>query len=286
MKKQTVVLLILTSFVFGGEFDFGNGQFRLKGGFLGLNKEKTTSVISYSISQQHKNIFSTDFFYKYNISWYQSSEIKNAQQTVSVYSNNILTALTTPVTDYKYEGLDVNLILGRDVYKNDNFIASIGVLGGISIPWIESKKDSDNDDTISSYILNAMKKSKTKIFTYKLGMSVITKMDLNKYFKCFISGSYAYQTGYIKNDYANVDERINGSFSEIEANLRYIPFSFTKRIWFITFSPKFYITAGYKFSKWIINDLAIDISGNNLKFSKSDLEMSISIGYLGFGYDF
>jgi len=286
MKKKAGVLLILTSFVFGGEFDFGRGQFSLKGGFLGLNKEKTTSVISYSISQQHKNIFSTDFFYKYNISWYQSSEIKNAQQTVSVYSNNILTALTTPVTDYKYEGLDANLILGRDVYKNDNFIASIGVLGGISIPWIESKKDSGNDDTTSSYILNSMKKSKTKILTYKLGMSLLSKINLNKYFKCFISGSYAYQTGYIKNDYANVDERINGSFSEIEANLRYIPFSFKKRIWFITFSPKFYITAGYKFSKWIINDLAIDISGNNLKFSKSDLEMGTSIGYVGFGYDF
>ena len=119
MKKKAGVLLILTSFVFGGEFDFGRGQFSLKGGFLGLNKEKTTSVISYSISQQHKNIFSTDFFYKYNISWYQSSEIKNAQQTVSVYSNNVLTALTTPATDYKYEGLDANLILGRDVYKND-----------------------------------------------------------------------------------------------------------------------------------------------------------------------
>ncbi|NPA10952.1 MAG: hypothetical protein GXO62_01760, partial [Epsilonproteobacteria bacterium] len=61
---------------------------------------------------------------------------------------------------------------------------------------------------------------------------------------------------------------------------------YKKKIWIITFSPKLYFTAGYRYSKWIVKDLAIDITGNDIEFSKSDLEMSTSIGYLGVGYSF
>jgi hypothetical protein len=285
MKKIIFPVLVLSA-AFGGEFDFGKGNFHIKGGFLGLNSEKSTEISSYTISQQHKNIFSSKWFYKYNITWYESNEIKNAQNNVNVYSNNLPYTLTTPVTDYSYEGLDVNVILGRDLVKTDNIVLGLGGLIGISLPWIESKKDDSNNDDTSSTILNNLKKSKTKIMTYKLGISAVSSFQFNDYFKSFISGSYAYQTGYVKNDYADVDTSVNGIYSDFELNFRFTPFFYKKKIWVFTLSPQLYFTVGYKYSKWIVKDLAIDISGNNLKFSKSDLEMSTNLGYIGVGYSF
>jgi hypothetical protein len=122
--------------------------------------------------------------------------------------------------------------------------------------------------------------------TYKLGISVVSSFHFNDYFKSFISGSYAYQTGYVKNDYADVDTSVNGIYSDFELNFRFTPFFYKKKIWVFTLSPQLYFTVGYKYSKWIVKDLAIDISGNNLKFSKSDLEMSTNLGYIGVGYSF
>jgi len=131
-----------------------------------------------------------------------------------------------------------------------------------------------------------MKKSKTKILTYKLGMSLLSKISLNKYFKCFISGSYAYQTGYIKNDYANVDSNSEGNFKAFEAGLRFTPFSYKKKIGMITLTPKLYFTLGYRYSYWKLKDIAIDITGNNILFGKNSLEIKTSIGYVGVGYSF
>jgi len=269
-----------------GEFDFGKGTLKIQGGFLGLDSEKSANVVSYSLSEQHKNIFSTNWFYKYNITWFQSKDVVNAQQSVNVNLNGSQTNLILPMTDYKYEGLDANFVLGKDIYKQKDSHLGIGLLLGLSLPWIESKKDSDNNDDTSSYILNAMKKSKTEIKTFKIGLNVNVNKDFNRFFALYASGSYAYQTGNVKNDYANVDSNSEGNFKAFEAGLRFTPFSYKKKIGMITLTPKLYFTLGYRHSYWKLKDIAIDITGNNILFGKNSLEIKTSIGYVGVGYSF
>jgi len=92
---------------------------------------------------------------------------------------------------------------------------------GISIPWIDSKKDDDNDDANSDNVMNAMKDSKTKIYTYKIGSSISAKTSLNKFFTIYGSETYAYQTEKLKNDYANTDLTVNGTFQEYDFGLGY-----------------------------------------------------------------
>jgi len=288
MKKTALLCIAAVAVLSAAEFEFGHGTFKMKGGFLGLTSEKSADVTSYSLVEQHKNLFSTTWFYKYEITWYDSKDIVNSQKTISDYTLNGFAAseLTTPITDYDYEGLDVNIVVGKDVVKKDASHIGVGVLAGISLPYINTGKDSDDNDDTTSAIFAAMKKSKTKIKTFKLGVNINAKHSFNKFVSVYANASYAYQTGNIKNDYADADYDVDGTFEQYEAALRFTPFSAKKKVLFFTLNPELYFTLGYRYSYWKLKDVAIDITGNGIDFDKTDLDMKTSVVYAGVGYSF
>ncbi|WP_281950776.1 hypothetical protein [Nitrosophilus kaiyonis] len=294
MKKTTFLFLSAISFLSAAEFEIGKGNASLEGGFLGFNKKKSDSVKILTFKEQHQNILKSNIFYSYKISYIKSDTIQKEKQNFNTgYSQNIpnnpfgINSQIIPMPDinYEIEGLDAQISLGYDVLKKDNRnYLGLGIIGGISLPWIESEKNDNNN--ANDFIKNGFERSKTKIKTFKIGPTLSFQKTLNRYFSIFGDFNYAYQTGKIKNNYANFNSNINGNFYEYNIGIRFQVKTFKKSFLGIIISPRFFIQTGYRKSKWEFKDLDIDISGYGVYFDKSDLKMDIDQTYISLGYKF
>ena len=199
------------------------------------------------------------------------------------------------------KGLDVNFQLGYDIFhKNEDNFFGVGMLLGVSLPWIDATKNDDSTPNLG-FILDSTKqikdakdmfdKSKTEISTYKIGPAINLQKSLSKNISVYGTGTYAYQTGSIKNDYANADFSVDGTFQEYNIGLYFTPFTEQYKWGWLTLSPRLYATLGYKYSKWDMGKMTIDISGvqmgsEMLDAFKMRFGMESSIGYFGVGYSF
>ncbi|WP_457560979.1 hypothetical protein [Caminibacter sp.] len=271
MKKIFLVSTVAAA-LFAGEFDYGNGKFHIKGGFYGLESSKSTDIQTFTIKQQHKNILSTNWFYKYNITWLKSNTLNTTVATINSYLSS-----TGYSINYKLYGIDANFILGRDVLKQKDTFLGAGLLLGVSFPYIKSKSSNSSNNTTLE--------TKTEIKTYKIGLNINAKKEFNRYFAVYLSGNYAKQIGKVKNKELDSSFNVSGNYKSFDLNIRFTPFSYKKKIGFITISPKLYFTLGYRYDYWQVNDIKIDVTGNDLGY-KSDLKMYTNVGYFGIGYSF
>jgi len=303
MRRSLLVFLGISNLLLASEFQYGSGTFGMEGGFLGLTSRIDTDVTTYSFVTRHANVFG-DFFYSYDLNWYDSKTMTQAQHSyndLATSANNMLGAVgansvvSVPAMDYMLEGLDANIKLGYDVWHedDDNFLG-LGVLVGISLPWIDSSKSSSssNNDNSSTPILGAFPDTKTTIKTYKIGATVnFQKSLIDKKLSLYGVGSYAMQTGKIKNDYLNSDYSVDGTFQEYNLGLYFTPFTEKYKWGFLTLSPRIYATIGYKYSKWTVDKMTINMSGQEVSSDilsplAMEFNMDSSIGYFGVGYSF
>jgi hypothetical protein len=293
--KKISFLLCSTLALHAGEFEYGHGTINMTGGFIGLDSTISADIATYSLVEHHKNILSSTWYYKYNLTWYDSDTMVQGQNTLNSSIATANTALATtgtsaptiPSIDYRLQGLDVNLVLGKDIYhKNENTFFGIGLLVGVSLPWIDSSKSDSNDDDTSDDLMDAMKDSKTEMLTYKIGPSISASASLNKHFMVYASAIYAYQTGTLKNDYADSDLNVDGIFQEYDVGLKIQPFSEDYKTSLITLSPRLYGTLGYRYTEWTLDDVAIDVTGTGQTFTQTDFSSDNSVVYFGIGYDF
>jgi hypothetical protein len=303
MKRSLLVFLGISNLLLASEFQYGSGTFGMKGGFLGLTSRIDTDVTTYSLVTRHANVFG-DFFYSYDLNWYDSKTMKQAQYTyndLATSTNNMLGAVgvnsvvSVPDMEYMLEGLDANIKLGYDVWHkdNDNFLG-LAVMVGISMPWIDSSKSSSssNNNNSSTSILGVFHDTKTTIKTYKIGATAnFQKSLINKKLSLYGIGSYAMQTGKIKNDYINSDYSVDGTFQEYNIGLYFTPFTETYKWGFLTLSSRIYATIGYKYSKWSVDKMTINMGGQEISSDilsplAMEFNMDSSIGYFGVGYSF
>jgi len=308
MNKILLSLLTISALLPASEFQFGSGTFNMKGGFLGLTGKIGTDVETYSLVERHSNIAGSDFFYNYDFMWYDSETLRQAQHSynnMATKANNFLPSTSEtwkiPNMDYRVKGLDANIRVGYDVVHedSDNFLG-LGLVVGLTTPWIDSSTD---DDTSPSFdfikdntdnLLTAsdyFKDSKTSIMTYKIGPTINFQKSFNKNVSVYGIGTYAYQTGYIKNNYINSKLTVNGTFQEYNMGLYFTPFTETYKWGWLTLSPRIYATMGYKYSKWDVDEVLVNISGAEMSSKILDpLGMKFgfdsSIGYVGVGYSF
>ena len=298
MRKVVLTTMILSGLLTASEFEYGTGTFNVSGGFLGLDGSIGTDVSTFSLVDRHSNLPSSDFFYGYDFTWYDSEMLKQAQHSY----NNISLVMKIPAIKHRLKGLDANIRLGYDVIKKDadNFLG-IGVLFGLSIPWIESSKDDSASATFTSigdnidnplYERDYFGDSKTEIITYKIGPSInFQKSLVSDKLSLYGIASFAYQTGYIENDTIDSELTVNGTFQEYNLGLYYTPFTETYEWGWLTLSPRIYGTLGYKYSEWDLDEVVIDISGAKLSSDVLDplgmkFGMDSSVGYFGVGYSF
>ena len=299
MKKITLSLL-LCSALFSGELRFGHGTMKFTGGFLGFTQSVSEGIDTFTFEQNHKNILGSKTFYAYNLTWYDSQHFKQMQSMYNTgvsQSFNWLLGGATPTTfvptmDYRLQGLDASLSLGYDMYNLDeNNYFGVGGYLGINLPWVDVKKDSHYLDNLpsgvdSSKLYKYYKDSKTDIKTYKLGIALYGRKSLVPSLSFYSNFILAYQTGSISNDYANSSMDVDGSYTSLDLGVRFQPYEQDFKLWKVTFSPRLYITAGYKMERWSVDDVAIDISGMNMKMPKTTMKFDTDTAYLGFGYSF
>jgi len=292
MKYLSKLSLIafLSIYANATEVQYGTGTFEIKGGFVGLDKSIDAQLNTYSIVEQHKSFFDSTWFYKYNFSFYKSKDMLQTQTTLDTYSNGFFnppTSLVSPSIDYSVQGIDLNIVLGKDLYrKNENDYLGIGLMLGISLPYVNSQKDDDNDDSSSDNTMDTMLDSKTEISTYKIGPSITYRSNFNKYLSFYASGTYAYHNGTLKNDYINTKIKVNGIFQEYDLGFRFQAVSFNKDLGWFTLSPRLYATLGYRYTSWTLKDINLDITGADVTFDQMDFEMKSKITYFGVGYSF
>jgi len=311
MKRVIVMSMGLATSLMASELQYGSGTFGMKGGFIGLTSEVTTDVESFSLVERHSNFAST-MFYGYDLTWYDSTTLSAAQHTYNEQADAFNAGLpqdggglSIPSMDYRMKGLDVNLKVGYDVWheNQDNFVG-VGVLVGLSMPWIDGGSDDSTLGAVPNfdfYTGNAgaleegadlFADSETEIMTYKVGPTLsFQKSLMGKKLSLYGLASYAYQTGYIKNDYANSDFTVDGTYQEYGLGLYFTPFTETFKWGWFTLSPRIYATLGYKYSRWDLDDVSIDISGADLSSAVLDplamtFTMDTSVGYFGIGYSF
>jgi len=284
MKKigKIAALALLSASLFASEVQYGSGTISLKGGLFGLNSKVSENITSYSMVEQHKNLLGSNWYYKYNFTWFDSQKMT---QSLNLF-NSGLSTVGFPQISYKFEGMDINAVLGYDLrHKSENDHIGIGVLFGISTPWIESQNSSNSN--MGSHLLDAMQTSKTKFLTYKIGPSITFRKNFGNYFAVYGSAAIGYEYAKIKNGYAQVNSSANGLFQEYDAGIMFIPLSKDYKVtsW-LTLSPRLYATLGYRYTDWKLNDIAVNITGLNLYVPPTDFQATTSIGYFGLGYSF
>ena len=306
MRKTLLSLIAFSALLTAGELQYGSGTFNLNGGFTqGVSGTIGTDINTYSLVERHSNIAGSKIFYSYDAMWMDSKTLQQAQQDYNNLvgqENNLIPASSPwkiPTMDYRVKGLDANLKVGYDVlHKNEDNFLGLGLLVGISIPWIDSSSSSNSSDDSKNFSLenqnsslnlnDLFKDTKTSIMTYKIGPSINFQKSLNKKVSIYGTGTIAYQTGYIKNDYIDSKFSVNGMFQELNAGLYFTPFTETYKWGWLTLSPRLYATLGYKYSKWDVDDVTVDIYKNSVKMKPMVMKfgMDSSVGYVGVGYSF
>jgi len=300
MKKYSLLLLAsLSASLVAGEFRYGQGSMSFTGGFLGFEKSVSEDIYTISFVENHKNILGSKSFYAYDITWYDSKHFKQMQ---SYYNTGVSQAFSwmpgsstqtfVPTMDYRLQGLDIGFSLGYDLYnKDENNYFGIGGYIGINLPWIDSQKDDSYLDDLpvgvdANELYKYYKASKTDIMTYKLGVTFRGRRSLAPSLSAYANAVVAYQTGSVENDYANSDFNVDGSYSSLDIGMRFQPYEKDHKWLGITWSPRAFLTLGYKMEKWSVDDVAIDISGMGMQMPKNTMEFDTDTVYMGVGYSF
>jgi len=299
MKKILLSVLVANS-LFSGELRYGHGTMGFEGGFLGFTGKVTEGIDTFSFEQNHKNLFGSKTFYAYSITWYDSEHFKQMQsmyntgvnQVVSWMPSTVSNNIFIPTMDYRLQGLDASVSLGYDLYHLDenNYFGVAGYLG-INLPWIDSQKDSSYLDDLpagvdANDLYDYYKASKTDIKTYKIGVGIYSRTSLAPSLSGYLNAVYAYQTGSISNDYAKSDFDVDGTYKALDIGVRFQPYEKDHKWLGITWSPRVYVTVGYKMERWSVDDVAIDISGMGLSMPKTTMKFDTDVGYVGVGYSF
>jgi len=341
MKK--IIINLLLSILYSSEFQFGKGTFNFKSNLIAISSETSEDISTYSLVEQHENIFNSKWFYKYNMTYYTSTHKKNNNQSLIQDINSMIDTntsqidkitdntniITDPITDlvtntnevqvsdtnltnntltqtasslintkdldFTVSGLDINIILGRDLYqKNKDEYVSIGLLFGLSAPIIDSDDDSNDDssDDSSESSVNTLNncflldKIKTNINSYKYGLNISARKILYNMFTLYGSVSYAYHYSSINNEYLHTEIKTNGIFTKYDFGLRFQPVDLTFDFKYITLNPKLFVTIGYRKTSLNIDDIKVNVVGFNIPSDKSYIHMNSSETYFGIGYKF
>jgi hypothetical protein len=290
MKKIAILSILVANFAFGSDVQWGHGTMELKGGFLGLNETISGDVNTYSLVEEHKNLLGTNVFYGYNFTYFDSKKMKQLQKEYNAGASSANSfvkksgldskTIKIPEMEYRLQGVDAGVTLGYDLLHNseDNYLG-LGLYAGLSVPSIKSNKS--NSSSKISDAIDLYKASKTDISTYKIGAGVYAQKSLTPFLSLYSNAIYAYQSGNIKNDYARSDFDANGNYFEVGAGLK-----LSAKANMGILSPRVYGTIGWKYRKWQVDDVSIDISGGSLKAPKSNMQFSSNTFNLGFGYSF
>ena len=297
MKKAGVIGLGFAFMLSAAELRLGESSFDWKidiAGFMQGGAEMDVNVLS--LEHMHDSFGDSKWYYSYDIDLY-SSDFVDRMTTLAAYpltyrfplvgsigdAAGEYTMLPVP-SEYKIRGLDLNFALGYDLWKREGIVLSAGINTGFSMPVMKIR----NLKKSAQMTYKLLEKTDTKIKTWKLGPQLQANIPISRDLDFTSTLSFGLQTGSMENGWFRSSIDIDGSYQVWDLNLRYTPLHTRKDFGWITLEPKLYLSAGYRYKKWKMDEVKVDMV-DILEVSTTGMmkmEMTDSLFYLGVGYDF
>ncbi len=279
------------------DIEFGKGDFSMEMAVLGFSGKVNTDITTITLNETHRNIFDSRFFFNFDLTYFQSDTEKKMLDLYNRFADDACSMCDLcpfppcsycadfcsqcPFGKYEVVGFDINFGLGYDLWQSENKKSYLGagVILGATFPWIKGKRAVD----YSKDFMDLMRDTKTDVMTFKFGPQLRGAYEIIPGLVVHGDTAIAFQKAWVKNDSFYIDASVEGSFFTFNAGLDYYPLISQKNK-----LSNFYITAGFRYKKWLVKDVEIEnISIRNLiMVPVSDLKMDTTIGYIGAGYEF
>lgn len=301
MKKYVLALTMGSLFVSNLnalDVRVGKGDFEWKVGMSSLfDTSINLDIDVVSFNEQHLNFGQSNFYIFGNLDIYSSDKIDQATDVIDNVmtqnlpntpidnilgintdtANNILGNFVPIPSSYEISGIDFNIGIGYDVLKNENGYFGMGLMAGVSTPFLEMENTID----AMMFIYTFLKETSTELMTYKAGLSLQAGYDLGENISLYSTFIYAYQTGDIENTIINSSMDMDGNYQALDVGLKLRPSSDSS--W-----SNLYATLGYSSKTWDVDTMEATVVGidtpNIASVFRNDL--STDYAYFGIGYRF
>lgn len=291
-----VSLILFSSHAVSSEVQFGTGTMQLQGALLGLESDLSSPVTVYTLKEQHANVLSSKVFYNYQLSYYSGDPAKTEGGVSAGFAGG---RLVLPETSYELSGVDAQLTLGYDLYNEGKHdYVGIGVSLGIAVPTIQNSGSAgqglqpnvplifppvavpEGDTPVDIWA------SKTEMMGYKLGPSVVASKDLGHHLSLFGQASFAWQTMRVENKTLDTRFDVDGTYVSYGVGVRYQLLDMEADLGAFSLDPGLYFTLGVHYSRLVLDEFGLDLSGNNFDLGASKLDTSATTYHAGVGYSF
>jgi hypothetical protein len=175
-------------------------------------------------------------------------------------------------------GVDLDIGIGYDLYRDQRGYFGIGVVTGLSTPFMEMKNYLEAAD----YINTLLEDTSTDVETYKFGVTVQMAYNLAEIFSVYATGIYAMQTGNISNELVSGDFDVTGTYASFDVGVKYYLTNLSGD------ESDFYAKLGYTYKHWVVDDIDGSIGGFIMPniLTNAEIDMTSDYVYIGIGYNF
>ncbi len=196
--------------------------------------------------------------------------------------NDMLGKFVPVPSSYEMNGFDMDIGVGYDILKGDNFYLGAGISTGMSTPFLKM----ENYVEAMEFLKTVLDTTETDITTYKIGISFQGGYSF-EYFSLYANGIYAYQTGDMTNSLIHGSLSADGTYSSFDIGAIFQPakmfddYADTK--W-----SNLYVNMGYTHKEWEIDRVNASLFGISAPDAATSFEASFKTDYtyLGVGYKF
>lgn len=281
MKKYILPLALLVSSANALDIRYGKGDFEWSASFAGFAEQSVTlddQIIS--VTEHHANFGGSSWYFFGNVDIHSSDRLDQMTDLM----DDAVTILPIPYgmgpfpSSFEVSGVDLDIGIGYDLVNNENGYFGIGLMTGISTPFMEMHNYLESYD----FIKTSLEDTSTDVETYKYGVAVQAAYNFTENFSVYGTGTYAGQTGTLENEIIASAFDVTGTYSAFDIGLKFYPMGTMGS------SSNFYINAGYAYKHWEIDDMDIDLGGLftvNLA-SVVQTDMTSDYAYVGLGFSF
>ncbi|BAF70006.1 hypothetical protein [Nitratiruptor sp. SB155-2] len=273
--KKTVLGFMAASSLFAGSFEYGQGDFKIKYKLYNQQASVSTDIKTYSLVEQHKNIFESTYYYKYNISWMKLDRFTTPQQNI----RPPFPTIDMPSISHELEGLDASIGIGKDLYHHsEHDYIGFGVDVGLSVPYSDSNQNSNGSFDLKDF--------KIDITTYKIGPHITFSKSFHEVLSIYGSVNYCYQTFRFKSDVLTSSVDVDGYSYGVDLGLRFDLLHKNYETKLLTIKPRFFGVLGYRYQKWDVDDITVKLLTFSEPLQFEDMNFRSSYFYGGIGYSF
>jgi len=282
MKRYILPLAVLVSGANALDLRYGQGDFEWSANFAGVMDSTITlddKVVS--ISEQHQNFANSSWYYFGNIDIHSSDTLDQVTDIADGIVDLLPFAPDSIVpfpSSFEVSGVDFDIGIGYDIIQDERGYLGVGVMTGISTPFMEMHNYIDAIDFIDTIL----EETSTDVKTYKFGISLQGAYSITPNLSMYGTTIYATQTGEMSNDLIDGDFDVSGTYSSFDIGLKYYPSEVMPD------QANFYIKGGYAYKHWDIDDIEMSIGGVILPdmMSLITTEMTSDFVYVGVGFSF